>query len=77
MSLTHLSEQKGEQNDSQGFIKELLDDHQSTIIVLRERIKSLTSDFHDLGSSDFATGLMEMHEKMAWFLRSHLKNKEK
>jgi starvation-inducible DNA-binding protein len=27
-----------------------------------------------LGSSDFITGLMENHEKMAWFLRSHLKD---
>ncbi len=77
LSLTHLTEQKSEKNDSQGFIKELLDDHQSTIIVLREYIKSFTNDFHDLGSSDFLTGLMEMHEKMAWLLRSHIKNKEK
>lgn len=27
---------------------------------------------HDSGSSDFITGLMEEHEKMAWILRSHL-----
>ncbi|RUA19277.1 MAG: DNA starvation/stationary phase protection protein, partial [Flavobacteriia bacterium] len=46
----------------------------SIIIVLREHIKSFANDFNDLGTSDFATGLMEMHEKMAWFLRSHLKN---
>jgi starvation-inducible DNA-binding protein len=74
LSLTHLSEQTREKNDSQGFIKELLEDHESIIIVLREHIKSFTNDFHDLGTSDFITGLMETHEKMAWFLRSHLKN---
>lgn len=72
LSLTHLSEQTREKNDSQGFIKELLEDHESIIIVLREHIKSFTNDFHDLGTSDFVTGLMETHEKMAWFLRSHL-----
>jgi len=27
----------------------------------------------DFGTSDFVTGLMETHEKMAWMLRSHLK----
>jgi starvation-inducible DNA-binding protein len=72
--LTHLSEQTREPNNSQGFIKELLADHESLIIILREHIKSFANDFHDLGSSDFITGLMENHEKMAWFLRSHLKD---
>ena len=74
LSLTHLSEATREKNDSQGYIKELLEDHESLIIVLREHIKPFTNDFHDLGTSDFITGLMETHEKMAWFLRSHLKN---
>lgn len=72
LSLTHLTEQTRESNDSQGFIKELLEDHESIIIILREHIKSFANDFHDLGTSDFVTGLMETHEKMAWFLRSHL-----
>lgn len=74
LSLTHLTEQTREKNDSQGFINDLLEDHESIIIVLREHIKSFTNDFHDLGTSDFITGLMETHEKMAWFLCSHLKN---
>ena len=74
LSLTHLTETIREKNDSYGFIKELLVDHESIIIVLREHIKSFTDNFHDQGTSDFITGLMETHEKMAWFLRSHLKN---
>jgi starvation-inducible DNA-binding protein len=74
LDLTHLTEQTKEQNDSHGFIKELLEDHESIIIVLREQIKKFTDNFHDLGTGDFVTGLMETHEKMAWFLRSHLKN---
>lgn len=41
-------------------------------MMLREHIKSFTKDFQDMGTSDFITGLMEAHEKMAWFLRSHL-----
>ena len=74
LSLTHLTEQTREHNDSQGFIKELLADHESIIMILREHIKSFANEFHDSGSSDFITGLMENHEKMAWFLRSHLTN---
>jgi starvation-inducible DNA-binding protein len=74
LNLTHLSEQSRELNDSLGFIKELLSDHESIIMVLRGHVKAFTDDFHDSGSGDFITGLMETHEKMAWFLRSHLKN---
>lgn len=72
LSITHLTETTSQKNDSQGFIKELLNDHESTIIVLRENILSFTNKFNDAGSADFITGLMETHEKMAWFLRSHL-----
>lgn len=72
LGLTHLTEVTSEKNDSQGFIRELLNDHESLTIVLRKHIKSFSDDFHDAGTSDFITGLMETHEKMAWFLRSHL-----
>lgn len=72
LALTHLTEAKSEANDSEGFTKELLADHESLIIILREHIKSFSDDFHDAGSGDFITGLMESHEKMAWFLRSNL-----
>ncbi|TAE90242.1 MAG: DNA starvation/stationary phase protection protein [Bacteroidetes bacterium] len=72
LELTHLTEQTREHNDSKGFIKQLLIDHESIIVVLREHINSFGSNHHDLGTSDFITGLMETHEKMAWFLRAHL-----
>src|SRR5260221_1892133 len=72
LELTALSEARREKNDSQGFIKELLEDHETIIIRLRENIKPFAGKYLDLGSSDFITGLMEKHEKMAWFLRSHL-----
>ena len=72
LNLTHLTEQIREQNDSQGFNKELLEDHEIIIMGLRKYIKPFADDYHDLGTSDFITGLMETHEKMAWFLRSHI-----
>lgn len=73
LELTHLTEESRAKNDSQGFIKELLSDHESIIAELRENIKPFADVYQDCGSSDFITGLMEKHEKMAWFLRSHLK----
>ena len=72
LKLTHLSEKTMEKNDSTGFIKDLLEDHESIITYLRENINNFADKWHDQGSSDFITGLMETHEKFAWMLRSHL-----
>ena len=73
LKLTHLTEQSSQPNDSLGFIKELLEDHESIIIFLRENINKFANEYGDLGTSDYITGLMEKHEQMAWFLRAHLK----
>jgi starvation-inducible DNA-binding protein len=73
LQLTHLSESSREKNDSHGFIKELLADHESIIVNIRSKINLFANDYHDAGTSDFITGLMEAHEKMAWMLRAHLK----
>jgi starvation-inducible DNA-binding protein len=70
---THLSEDGREKNDSAGFIKALLADHEAIIIHLRENIDRFDEEWKDIGSSDFITGLMQTHEKMAWMLRAHLK----
>jgi starvation-inducible DNA-binding protein len=70
---THLSEESREKNNSAGFIKSLLEDHESIIIHLRENIDTYINEWGDAGSGDFITGLMEKHEKMAWMLRAHLK----
>lgn len=72
LKLTHLSEEIREKNDSAGFIKELLRDHESIIIHIRENVDGYVTAFKDAGSSDFLTNLLEMHEKMAWMLRAHL-----
>ncbi len=72
LALTHLTEELKENNDSTGFIKELLLDHESIIIYLRENINPIANEWQDAGTSDFITGLVENHEKMAWMLRAHL-----
>ena len=73
LDITHLSEVLHDANTGPGFIAELLNDHESIIINLREKINVFANDLKDLGTSDFITGLLETHEKMAWMLRSHLK----
>src|SRR5258705_11167394 len=73
LELTHLTEQAREKNDSAGFINELLGDHESIMIILREDINNSANELNDAGTSDFITGLMETHEKMAWMLRAHLR----
>lgn len=72
LALTHLTEASREKNDSRGFVSELLTDHEQIIMHLRENINHFAADYHDAGTSDFITGLMETHEKMAWMLRAHL-----
>jgi starvation-inducible DNA-binding protein len=74
LDLTHLTEQSRGKNDSEGFIRLLLADHECLIIILREHIRLFANELNDAGSSDFICGIMQTHEKMAWFLRSHLSN---
>jgi starvation-inducible DNA-binding protein len=72
LELTHLTEKTQDKNDSLSFIKELLEDHESIIEFIRGIIDPFASKYHDYGTSDYVTGLMEEHEKMAWMLRAHL-----
>lgn len=73
LSLTHLTEREQNDNSAKGYIKELLQDHETIALKLRENISPFADKYKDLGTSDFITGLLEEHEKTAWFLRSHLK----
>lgn len=73
LQLTHLAELQERSNDSLGFIRELVEDHDSIIEFIRGNINPFANEYGDAGTSDFITGLMEDHEKMAWMLRAHLK----
>ncbi|GAA4318309.1 Dps family protein [Mucilaginibacter gynuensis] len=73
LALTHLTEYSERKNDSIGFIRDLLADHETVIEFIRGNIDPVANDHSDAGTSDFLTGLMEEHEEMAWFLRAHLK----
>jgi len=72
LDLTQLAEQKPDKNDSNSYIKILLNDYESIIISIRKNLE-LTDKHADAGTEDFLVGLLEQYEKTAWMLRSHLK----
>lgn len=72
LALTHLTEYSERKNDSLGYIKDLLADHETVIEFIRGNINPIANEYGDAGTSDFLTGLMEEHEEMAWILRAHL-----
>jgi len=54
-------------------LNNLLNDHETIIRILRTLITEFADTYKDLGSSDYVTGLLREHEKMAWMLRAFLK----
>ena len=71
IKLTRLEEQENT-NKQKDQLQNLLNDHETIIQNLRKLIVLFSDTHKDLGTSDFVTGLMEKHEKMAWFIRSYL-----
>ncbi len=67
---TRLKEHPGQSASTLEMVKNLLTSHEAIIQSLRVDLKSCADKFHDMGTSDFLTGLMEQHEKMAWMLRA-------
>lgn len=72
LQITHLTEQYEGGNDSLSLIKSLLSDHESIIEFIRGNIDAFADEHKDAGTSDYVTGLMEQHEKIAWMLRAHV-----
>lgn len=56
---------------AEGMIKQLLSDHEA-IIKLAKDVISTADDANDPGTADMLTSRLEVHEKTAWMLRSHL-----
>lgn len=69
---TRLKESVGETPNSREMLATLLSDHETVIRSLRTDLEIASNKLGDMGTSDFLTGLMEEHEKMAWMLRSFL-----
>ncbi len=72
LQIANLKENPGEYPSDLKMISNLLKDHESTIKYLRKSAKDCDEEYDDSGTNDFLIGLMEIHEKMAWMLRTHL-----
>jgi starvation-inducible DNA-binding protein len=70
-----LREKPGEIPDARGMIAQLLSDHEAVVRTLRQDLVTVLEKHGDAGTSDFLTGLMERHEKMAWMLRAFLEGR--
>ena len=55
---------------SEKSLAELATDHEELIRKMRTLIDDFEEKYDDAGSSDFITGIMKQHEKMAWMLRA-------
>lgn len=67
-----LREHPGDLPTVEEMVARLVTDHEQLIRNLRGHIDQCGDDFHDEGTADFLTGIMEKHEEMAWMLRSFL-----
>jgi starvation-inducible DNA-binding protein len=66
-----IKDNAGDAKSAKAMIESLLAAHEAIIQQLRKD-EEITDDVGDEGTTDFLTGLMEEHEKMAWMLRAHL-----
>ena len=55
-------------------ILHLLANHETVIRLLREDIRKVSEEYEDEGTVNLMIGVMGLHEKMAWMLRSYIEN---
>jgi starvation-inducible DNA-binding protein len=71
---SQLKENPGKIPANQEMLKELVGDHEAIVRALRKFVDDTEEKYGDAGTSDFLTGLMQKHEKMAWKLRKYFKD---
>lgn len=74
LSEASLKEHAATTSVAESMLAELVSDHDALIRKTRTLIDDFDKKFDDKGSSDFITGIMKEHEKMAWMLRSSVPN---
>ena len=70
-----LKEQPGQFPPANEMVANLLTDHEALVRQLRADLTTYIDKYHDAGTSDFLTGVLEKHEKMGWMLRAFLEGK--
>ena len=72
LELKTLSESPNVYPSQKEMTKQLLSDHETIIVKLREDVDLCAETYKDAVTTDFLTGLMEQHETIAWTLRRYL-----
>jgi len=72
LSVTQMSEDHQDFGNSTEIIQTLVADHKTIIRIIRNKIIFTSDKYNDHATTDFVTGLMEQHEKMAWMLSAFL-----
>ncbi|MEH2255500.1 Dps family protein [Nostoc sp.] len=72
LKIATLKEHAGSVPTATGMVANLVDDHEQVIRNLRDHLDQSGEKFHDQGTADFLTGLLEQHEEIAWMLRSFI-----
>ncbi len=70
--LTRLKESPDKYPSQKEMLKELLNDHEAIVLMLRKDINDLSEKNKDAGTTDFITGLLQEHESISWILRRYL-----
>lgn len=69
--LTRLKDSPNVYPSQKEMLAELLGDHETVIVELRKDIDE-SEKTKDAGTTDFLTGIMQLHETIAWVLRRYL-----
>lgn len=72
LSVTRMCEDRLDFGASTEIVQTMIADHETIIRTIRHEIISASDNNNDQTTSDFVTGLIEQHEKMAWMLRAFL-----
>lgn len=72
LKIATLKEHAGKIPSATGMVSRLVEDHEQIVRNLRKHVDQCDEQFHDQGTADFLTGLMEEHEEIAWMLRSFI-----
>lgn len=72
LQMASIKEDEGRVPTATEMVANLVGDHEQVIRNLREHVDQCSDEFHDEGTADFLTGIMEGHEEMAWMLRSFI-----
>jgi starvation-inducible DNA-binding protein len=72
LSISKMSEDNHNYNNSHQIVETLLSDHETIIKIIHDEVFPVSNKFKDRDTSDFVTGLLEQHIKMVQMIRLFL-----